>query len=565
LEQDRKRDEYNNLESSVRSLKSVLDQLDKRKNEILDQLKKIEAREKKVKELRGIPAIIEKYEKVKVLLLKRTPLQEGLAGLSKRAETLTLSIKTTEAAMQEAFHDAELVLKKKVADVDDLKETLEYTTMDLEETLAAEKEKEQDILNNISEIKGQIKENEELFAQLESSGDQCPVCKSPLTPEHVNELTLDYRTTIDSLQDEIKNLQKKRSETTKKVKILDAKLKKIQNINISLMEERLSLINKDKRELASLENELAEKRKKIDEINEIIISLIKVKNVRLEDVNKKLNNLKKAKEEMDRYQGEINQKENLTRDLNDVLKQIKENEDKLSEHEEKLQNLKYDPKFHEKIKMSEEKATDAFNEYQQTIGNLEGKQAQLKDELKRISVETNENRKKLDTFKKYERFVEFLKKIRNIFHRDRLQKRWQIHAKKTIEFYAKKFFEDFNFPFSNFQIDDDFSVILSHQTASFSTSMLSGGERTAAALALRLGITRALTGGNMTFLILDEPTTFLDDDRRKDLINIIGQSISIPQLILVTHVQEMENSARNILYIQKSDKNISKIDRSRPS
>ena len=48
---------------------------------------------------------------------------------------------------------------------------------------------------------------------------------------------------------------------------------------------------------------------------------------------------------------------------------------------------------------------------------------------------------------------------------------------------------------------------------------ISGGERVALAIALRLAIARVLSGKVET--IMDEPTTYLDEERRKELVNIL--------------------------------------------
>ena len=52
---------------------------------------------------------------------------------------------------------------------------------------------------------------------------------------------------------------------------------------------------------------------------------------------------------------------------------------------------------------------------------------------------------------------------------------------------------------------------------------LSGGERVAVALALRLVIAYMMGTNKLDFIILDEPTTHLDEERRKSLVKIIAE------------------------------------------
>ena len=70
---------------------------------------------------------------------------------------------------------------------------------------------------------------------------------------------------------------------------------------------------------------------------------------------------------------------------------------------------------------------------------------------------------------------------------------------------------------------------------------LSGGEQICVALALRLGMASLLGEGGPSYVILDEPTAHLDEERRKALArvltNLAGASEGrIPmQFILITH------------------------------
>ena len=74
------------------------------------------------------------------------------------------------------------------------------------------------------------------------------------------------------------------------------------------------------------------------------------------------------------------------------------------------------------------------------------------------------------------------------------------------------------------------------------------------ALALRLGMAHILGASNLNFIILDEPTTHLDEERRKSLVNVLSQSFeanlgSISQFIIITHDSELfENSNVDMIY-----------------
>ncbi|MDP3780445.1 MAG: SbcC/MukB-like Walker B domain-containing protein, partial [Nitrosopumilaceae archaeon] len=86
---------------------------------------------------------------------------------------------------------------------------------------------------------------------------------------------------------------------------------------------------------------------------------------------------------------------------------------------------------------------------------------------------------------------------------------------------------------------------------------LSGGEQVGVAIALRLAMAHLLGASNLKFMILDEPTTHLDEERRRSLVSVFSQlsditsgNSKIPlQLIIITHDAEIfENSNIDKIY-----------------
>jgi exonuclease SbcC len=87
---------------------------------------------------------------------------------------------------------------------------------------------------------------------------------------------------------------------------------------------------------------------------------------------------------------------------------------------------------------------------------------------------------------------------------------------------------------------------------------LSGGEKVSVALALRLGMAHFMGSSNLNFIILDEPTTHLDQERRKSLVNVLSQAFesnidATSQFIIITHDSDIfENSNIDAIYDFKS-------------
>jgi exonuclease SbcC len=85
--------------------------------------------------------------------------------------------------------------------------------------------------------------------------------------------------------------------------------------------------------------------------------------------------------------------------------------------------------------------------------------------------------------------------------------------------------------------------------------ILSGGERSAAALCIRIAFSLVLTQ-NLSWLILDEPTHNLDRHAVNILSKIMREQLPelVEQIFIITHDREMENAASGSIYILNRDK-----------
>jgi exonuclease SbcC len=82
------------------------------------------------------------------------------------------------------------------------------------------------------------------------------------------------------------------------------------------------------------------------------------------------------------------------------------------------------------------------------------------------------------------------------------------------------------------------------KTGEINMDSLSGGEKVAVALALRLGIAHLMGSSKLDFVILDEPTTHLDEERKKALVKIISEAFRegtgpLSQMLIITHDSEI--------------------------
>lgn len=104
-------------------------------------------------------------------------------------------------------------------------------------------------------------------------------------------------------------------------------------------------------------------------------------------------------------------------------------------------------------------------------------------------------------------------------------------------------------------LDENFTPIINQGDFELDYSFLSGGERTAVALAYRLAINQILNSilskiKTQGLVILDEPTDGFSD-QQLDKVRDILQELDVNQLILVSHEQKIEGFVDNVIRFKK--------------
>ncbi|HIQ55303.1 MAG TPA: hypothetical protein EYH59_01285, partial [Pyrodictium sp.] len=144
-------------------------------------------------------------------------------------------------------------------------------------------------------------------------------------------------------------------------------------------------------------------------------------------------------------------------------------------------------------------------------------------------------------------------RIQKVLEPNGLPRLIRLKVKKIIEMLMQQFIARFGIDALGIELDSEYNVYLLTRDGKKSVTMLSGGERIALALAFRLAIARAL-GGKLSVLILDEPTIHLDEERRRELVEVLRQGhrlLGVNQMIVVTHDRELEEVADVVVEVVK--------------
>ncbi len=109
------------------------------------------------------------------------------------------------------------------------------------------------------------------------------------------------------------------------------------------------------------------------------------------------------------------------------------------------------------------------------------------------------------------------------------------------------------------QIDDNFTPVILQGETEMDYSFLSGGERTAVALAYRLALNQTINSAlsmikTKGLIILDEPTDGFSDAQINKIRDILDE-LNAEQLIIVSHEQKIESFVDNVLKVTKDAEN----------
>ena len=107
------------------------------------------------------------------------------------------------------------------------------------------------------------------------------------------------------------------------------------------------------------------------------------------------------------------------------------------------------------------------------------------------------------------------------------------------------------------RIDENFTPVIEQQGYEIDYAALSGGERTAAALAYRLALNQIINhfmGRLKTrgLLILDEPTDGFSSEQLDKMKDILSE-LDFEQLILVSHESEVEDFVESVINLEKKE------------
>ena len=424
------------------------------------------------------------------------------------------------------------------------------------------------ITSKICSLELKIKDNDSIKEKLMHI-EVCPTCMQDVSKDYKKNVVDKLNSNSSENLLEITKLSKEKKEISKKIvnselEISDSE-KKIQELNfLKIKFKDLEKKQKDFYEINSsntiLEKELFELVEKqkllkrqvfdIEEFDDKIVRL------QIEDLTNKINELKILKIKRERIfekQKRLNEieKQNsfFQKDIDFLAKQI----DLLKSSIFELN--KYEKMFEDKNKGLEK----ARNQEKIKEINL----AELRREIKVFSKSINELEEKAKQTEMIKNKLIYLINLEDWLSKKFIPMISNIEKNVMIALkyeFSKLFSEWFLMLVSesfNVKLNDNFTPVIEQRDYELDYAYLSGGERTAIALAYRLALNQIINSflskiKTRNLVILDEPTDGFSEQQLDKMRQVLEQ-LNFEQLIIVSHEQKIENFVENVIKFRKEN------------
>lgn len=492
-----KKKEY---EASISDLEEKQNQKKEREEKIIilnENLKKLEPELKKTNEnLQNQKSTIEKYEKDALELNK---LESDLQICGHNIINVSEQSSKVTQDIEELEKDIER-LRKEVDEksIDNFENILKEIKQKKNE-LNDKETKLDEVKNKLSELnilKNKSNELKEKITKL----DICPICKQKVDGSHVKHIKEDEDKKLKEIDEKIEIYKKHQKAGDEIIEKLETEIERLNEKEKKFELNKLRLNNlKEKLErITKLKENKDECKKKIAEYNKKRLYI---------------------KEKISKYKGIDEKYKKEKQLLNELLDEQKEIEIKVSElrkEKEMLLNILKD--LDEEI-LKKENVKEQIN-----------KISQLHNWLDEYLINLMSLMEKQVMGSIYNEFNDLVREWFNMLIEDEVL---------------------------NMRLDEEFTPVIEQNGYETYIGHLSGGEKTAVALAYRLALNKVindLISGIKTkdIIILDEPTDGFSSEQL-DRVKEVIDSLNIKQIIIVSHEPKIETFVDNVIRIGKAE------------
>lgn len=468
--------------------------------------------------------VLKQIELQKEVLLLRAKLEIESPKIDKRNQ-LELRKKELQSYAKEAIQEIQREIAEKEHKIRDCEGCFEHISLknDLESKMERIELAVEENQKRIQELTGKVaslKEKQALAEKIQLKDNKCPVCDSKV--EKLNPLFQEehLKQEIVSIKEQIISAEKERLSYNQKRAEFSKRLQDVRNAEATLRAHAI----KDQEDIRKIQGEIKLKK---ENVQKIPLSI----NGNLLEISQIDSNAKRIFEIITKLERE-------TKGFN----------------EDEFLNLK-----------------KSINEKQTVLSQTDQRLGAIIEKISKYEEQIKTTQKIVSDLKVVKKYIEKLDSIQmNIFSRDGpVAMSLRSWALNTISAKSSEYLTLLNTKIQRIALSEkarDISITCYSKSEMLDLESLSGGEQVSVALALRLGMASLLGASNLNLMILDEPTTHLDAERKKALVGVLSQLSDIAnigkpmQFIIITHDSEIfEDSNVEKIYKFESAEHGSKV------
>ena len=439
---------------------------------------------------------------------------------------------------------------------------------------------------------------------------QCPLCGQELTQDHRSRVMEEYRSQIEKSEDEIKSNKNKQEALRKKTENLNAGIEALSSNYVRNYFRIIDEVDRNEKDLNSMQNELNETKSahiKYEQISSFLGDSEKIKKefrdleskisvlrgtvefLDKQDIPEKINARRKKidKIELDIKSNEkpfsLWQQGKRSQDFDQLKKAVMELKRDIESYSGQEDSLKDAKTRQDTLRIFIENAKTEIGKLKEEINrfgdverelsdinsrhsdlverrvNLTGQKSSLNTSIQDLEKDIEKFKVDLEEIERTKKIHGFLILIRKAFNRDGIPQLIRQMALESINSMTRNLISRFNLNMEDIRISEDLDVDIMQYGEVKNITQLSGGEKTAVSIAMRLAIAKYL-GRNISTIMMDEPTIYLDEERRNDLREILQYAMKdlsdegiFPQIVIITHHTELETAADISLHVSKID------------
>ncbi|MCS7106560.1 MAG: SMC family ATPase [Acidilobaceae archaeon] len=385
-----------------------------------------------------------------------------------------------------------------------------------------------EVEKDLSRRLGELSAEKKLLSALTPAvlTDRCPLCGSPLSPERAHRIAEEKRERVRKIEEEMAALERE--------------LKRI-----SAEKEKRAEREEIARKLARAREERERAREKLAAFMSSCSELAALYGLEL---------ARASDCPLERAKGELKEREKLEVKREELEKRLRE----LALPEEPSRSLAELEKELKEERARKGEAEKRVLETAKEAGKLRGSVERLRERVKALSAEISQMEAEIlaaEGKRELLKVVSVL--VDDVLGKDGLLAReltrelrgaLESHVNEILRVLGRDFWVS---------VSEEFDIVVIRSGArggdvKLDVRSLSGGERTMLAIAIRLGLARALRVP-IDAMILDEPTEFLDEEAREKIFEIIPRLAgSLQQIIVITHDEEVEERADRVIRVSKA-------------